>query len=242
MNCIVPTDGPGGEDRGYTASNPQKKTRVKLVLTISVLVACILLLHFSGFRNYLQDVQGVKRYLDGMGGWSPIIFIGGCAILVAVGAPRLVICGIGGFLFGFVKGLLFAQIGSLIGAYAIFLFARWGGGPWLAEKTADRPKLSRLLRNPSTTIVVLIRQLPIYGVISNALLGMANTSHGAFLVGSFLGFLPTSVAATLIGGGFGKESSMMAVVQIGTAAIVLSVSTYFVLKVRKMYYTEKLED
>jgi uncharacterized membrane protein YdjX (TVP38/TMEM64 family) len=49
--------------------------------------------------------------------------------------------------------------------------------------------------------VVLIRQLPLSGFYNSVFLGLTPVSHGDFLLGSFLGFLPLGVTACLLGAG-----------------------------------------
>ena len=59
--------------------------------------------------------------------------------------------------------------------------------------------------------VALIRQLPINGFYNNVLLGLTPVSHGDFLLGSVLGFLPLGVTACLLGAGLIQKDLFMGV-------------------------------
>ena len=230
------------ENKGMKKGLPSSDTdpyrfavRKKFLLMLAVLVGAVAALHFSGLRRYIGDVQELKGYLDATGGWAPFLFVAGSTLFIAVGTPRLLFCSIGGLFFGFAEGLALGQVASLLGSYAVFLFARWGGGEWMARQAAERPRIAGLLASPSVATVFVVRQLPVYGLITNVLLGMAVVPHGAFLIGSFLGFLPSAVAATLIGSGLGKDSLLLSTVQVVSAVAVLAVSAAFVVKIRRKY-------
>ena len=219
-------------------SRPQKAT-IKLIVMIILVLFCLVILHLSPLRQYISDIKRLQTYLQTTGAWAPFIFIAAGSLLVALGAPRLLYCSAGGLLFGFIEGLLFSQVGSLIGSYATFLFARWGGGDWLSHKLAARPKVAKLLSNPSFVSVAVVRQMPVSGIITNILLGMAVVSHCAFIIGSIIGFLPGAVVATLIGSGFGKESSYLSIIQTGLAVFVLAISAFVVIRIRKKVYEDE---
>jgi uncharacterized membrane protein YdjX (TVP38/TMEM64 family) len=96
-----------------------------------------LLLRMTPLGDLLMDFHRVRAVLDEGDLWAELIFLPIMALLVAVGAPRLVFYGLAGLTFGFWKGLLLAQIGALAGAYATYLFVRWTGrdsvNAWLAR-------------------------------------------------------------------------------------------------------------
>ncbi|MFW6428457.1 MAG: TVP38/TMEM64 family protein [Desulfosalsimonas sp.] len=202
----------------------------KLVVLAVFAVFCVLLLHFTGLKEYLRDIHYLKDQLRLLGVWGPLVFIAASAALVALGAPRLVFCTLGGLAFGFVQGLIWSQIGTLLGSYLTFCFSRWGGRDWarawLAKK--ESKKLKNLMQNPSAFSVFFLRQLPVGGFFINLLLGLTPVRTGPFLLGSLLGFLPEAVVVTLIGSGLGKDSASRAGLQILVAlvcaGIVLSVS------------------
>ena len=77
--------------------------------------------------------------------------------------------------------------------------------------------------------VVLIRQLPIHGFCNNVLLGLAPVSHGDFLFGSLVGFLPLGITASLLGAGLIQRDLLQGVRYLGLG-LACSVVLGFVLK------------
>jgi uncharacterized membrane protein YdjX (TVP38/TMEM64 family) len=202
----------------------------KLLVLAAFAVFCLVLLHFTGLKEYLRNVHQLKEQLRLLGLWGPAVFCAASAALVALGAPRLVFCALGGLAFGFVQGLIWSQLGTLLGSYLTFCFARWGGRDWAQAKLArmEAKRFKSLLKNPSALSVFFIRQLPVGGLFINLFLGLTRVGTGPFLLGSFLGFLPEAVVVTLIGSGLGKDSVSRAWLQIlvalACAVLVLSVS------------------
>lgn len=178
----------------------------KFLIMALVVAACVAVIHFTPLRQYVMDVQRWKDLLRGLGFWAPLLFFLISTALIAGGFPRLLFGGIAGMLFGFWEGFVLAQFSALFGSYASFLLARWGGQEWGARRIEKSQRLRTLLKNPSVFSVFLVRQLPIAGIVPNLILGLTSARHRVFLIGSFLGYLPSSAMVVLIGSGLGKES------------------------------------
>lgn len=132
--------------------------------------------------------------------WSPVFFVAATALGTAFGLPRLVFCVMAGWLFGFEYGFAWSQLGSLLGAYGLFVLARHTRPEQLLQKY---PKL-RALSAPAASgwfSVLLVRQLPLAGLYNDILLAWSPVSHRDFWIGSFIGFLPLGITASLVGAG-----------------------------------------
>jgi uncharacterized membrane protein YdjX (TVP38/TMEM64 family) len=197
------------------------KSGKKLFLLALGAVACIALIHFTGLKQYLSNIHDLKDQLRALGIWGPVVFTSAVAMLVAVGAPRLIFCALGGLAFGFFYGLIWSQIGTLAGSYLTFVCARWGGKEWVSRKLAgvESGKLKNIIANPSVFSVFLAMQIPVGGFFINLFLGVTSVGTGTFLVGSMLGFLPEAVVVTLIGSGLGKETTSRALLQVIVAIV-----------------------
>ncbi len=193
----------------------------KLFLLAALAVASIVLIHFTGLKQYLSNIHDLKDQLRALGIWGPAVFTLAVALLVAVGAPRLIFCALGGLAFGFFHGLLWSQIGTLAGSYLTFISARWGGKDWVSGKLSgiENRMLKNLIARPSVFSVFLVRQIPVGGFFINLFLGVTSVGTGTFLLGSILGFLPEAVIVTLIGSGLGKDSTSKALLHISIAVI-----------------------
>jgi uncharacterized membrane protein YdjX (TVP38/TMEM64 family) len=101
------------------------------------------------------------------------------------------------------------------------MIARWGGRDYLRERAPANSKLVQLLKQPSITSIVVMRQLPIANSVINVILATSEVTITAFLTGSFIGFLPSGIVATLAGSGLGKESPQLALLQLAVGGLIL---------------------
>ncbi|MFM8332894.1 MAG: TVP38/TMEM64 family protein [Candidatus Methylumidiphilus sp.] len=164
-------------------------------LALGVLVYC------TPLQAWLAEGEAIKAQLRPLGVAAPLLFSAAAALLTAVGVPRLLLCSLAGMAFGFAWGLAWAQLGTVLGSYAVFLLVRWRGR---AYTLAHFPRLSgftQSLESRGLLAVLLIRQLPVNGFYNSVFLGLTPVSHGEFLLGSLLGFLPLGVTACLLGAG-----------------------------------------
>lgn len=173
-----------------------------------LIVGAILLpvVHFSPLGDSLGDIQAWREKIDGDGITNEIKFVGIVSVLIALGAPRLMFFALGGLVFGLVEGFLAATAASMIGSYATFVFIRWAGRDWITARLRKNRFFTKITRiRPNVMSVFVVRQLPVSGIFINATLALSTVRSRAFLIGSFLGFLPQGVVAALIGSGVSSE-------------------------------------
>lgn len=168
----------------------------------------ILLIHLSPMKEYLDEIQKMQTIMTNKGCFSVLTFAGITAVATFFGAPRLMFYTVAGMLFGFGRGLCVAQLSTLAGAYAPFMFSRWVAGDFLIKRFDRYEQLKKRLQNPTTMDVFLCRQLPVWGALVSMLLGLTNVNHSRFLLGSFLGFLPQGVIFAMLGSGFSAVSTL----------------------------------
>ncbi|MDD5035061.1 MAG: VTT domain-containing protein [Methylococcaceae bacterium] len=167
-------------------------------IAIMVLGAAI---YFTPLKTWLDHGQAIKDHLALFGMAAPLVFIFAAALLTAIGAPRLLLCSLGGMTFGFAWGLLWTQFGTLLGSYLTFLLVRWRGRDYVLNHFPRLRGFSQNLGSRGLLSVLLIRQLPLNGFYNNLLLGLTPVGHADFLLGSLLGFLPLGITACLLGAG-----------------------------------------
>jgi len=203
---------------------PRARVPFKPLVVFAVLAAGLIAVSVSPLREHLKDVRALKEQIHEWGLWGPALYMAVVYLLVALGVPRLLFCPIGGLTFGFARGLLWTQIPTLLGYYTIFLFVRWGGRDWILHRW---PKLARWKgagSGPAMPMVILIRQLPISGLVTNLILGLSPIRHRDFLVGTVIGLLPEAIPFTLIASGLVKlDNGQNLVVYLGGATLLLIV-------------------
>jgi uncharacterized membrane protein YdjX (TVP38/TMEM64 family) len=207
-----PTAGASDAGRGVFAEDRAqslKRTTYKLSRMVLFVTVCVLVVHFTPLKGLLDDLESLRNSLAGTGLWAPAVFFAIAALSIFVGAPRLPFCMLGGMLFGFVQGLLLAQVATLLGAYGPYLFARHSSGEFISRRLKRIDSFARYLEDPTVLNVFWIRQIPIWGAFTNLCLGSMGVSHGTFIMGSILGFLPQAILFTLIGSGLVEESKLL---------------------------------
>lgn len=157
--------------------------------------------YFTPLKGWLAQGLMLKAELASYGLAAPLIFISVGAALTAIGAPRLILCSLGGLAFGFAWGLVWSQLATVLGSYATLLIIRRFGVGCRLKKVRQFERFARQIERNGVMAVVLIRQLPLNGFYNNVLLGMTSVGHLDFLLGSIIGFLPMGITACLIGAG-----------------------------------------
>ena len=179
---------------------------VRLFLIGAVLAAAMLLVHLTPIRSFLADTDRVRASLKHLGLFLYPGIILAVAVLIAASVPRLAFCVLGGMIFGFWRGLLLVQAGTLLAHYGVFLFIRWGGRDFVLRRWPSLHKWANLIHDHGIVGVILIRQAPAHAMLTNTVLGLSNVKHRDFLIGTAIGLFPEAIPATLVGAGLVKSS------------------------------------
>ncbi len=182
-------------------TRPRRITGIVDCGVFLVVTGLVIAVYLTPLKDWLANGQFVQDRLGLFGFAAPLVFTFSSALLTVIGTPRLLLCSLGGMAFGFAWGLMWTQLGTLLGSYVVFLFIRWRGREYALHLFTRFRGFSQQLEKRGLMSVVLIRQLPINGFYNNVLLGLTPVSHGDFLIGSLLGFLPLGVTACLLGAG-----------------------------------------
>ena len=214
-----------------------KETRRLAILALLVL-GLLLALHFSPLKSWLEDIRALKQHVAAYGWKAHALFVVGSVLAIALGVPRLALCGLAGMLFGFVQGALVALLSGVLGSYGAFLLARWSGQAWAERRLAGASaKLRAILAKPSVFSIFVARQLPVPGIVPNVLLGILPTPHSTFLLGTFLGYLPSNAIVALAGSSLGKDSLEKAIAQVSLSMAGLGAFSLLLVWLRQHYKT-----
>lgn len=204
------------------------KTFIKAGVQILFLVGGICIMYLPPVKEQLGRINEISLRLQAFGWAAPGIFMCSVAVLVAVGVPRLLLCPIGGAAFGFFQGLLWTQMGTIMGFYGAFLLVRWAGRDAILTRWPQLKRFTTLSRRNGIITVLLVRQLPITGFYINILLGMLPLSHLDFILGTAIGILPEAVPATLLGSHAvhisSKQSIMYSMLVVAAFIVVWAIS------------------
>lgn len=186
-----------------------------------VLAACLAIVYFSPLGEHLKHVREINDLLEGFGAMAVLIFIAACAVVIGVGFPRMLLYPIGGVAFGFWGGLIWTNVGVLIGGYGVFCYARWGGRNFIVRKWPRMGRVADFFGERSFKTVALLRLLPAPGFLTNVFLGITHIKHRSFLLGTAIGSIPPAIPATLIGSSVVQDDRQAQVLHITLAVIAL---------------------
>ena len=171
-------------------------------------------------------------------GRHPAAPLGFLALHVAaslVFVPRTLLAIGAGLLFGTTWGILWAELGSLAGAAAGFLLARYISSGFLeAGRAASLRSVLQRVEGGGWRAVALLRLIPIMPhSLANYALGLTRVPLAAYALGSLLGQLPLTIAYVELGAAgerlLWNGAGWIEPTLIGFAALLLSLlpSAYF---------------
>lgn len=239
-NIIPPSDNGTDADSRRLTENPGStslRSMRKEIIFIIILVIVILALHLSPLGQYREYILAFCERIKSYGALAPLLFTVSVAVLVTIGIPRLLLCTIGGMLFGFYQGLLYSVAGTIIGCYTIFSVVRGFGRAYIVTRYPKLDRFTKLIERGGIPAVILARQIPIHGMVVNLMLGLSPVKRRDFLIGTTIGLLPQAIPFTLIGKGVKQESIETSIAYIVAAVIILAF-LWLVFKI----WTEKKRD
>ncbi len=134
---------------------------------------------------------------------GPLAYVFFVVVATVLFLPGSVAMMIGGFLFGFLPGFLYAVIAIPVGAQGAFEFGRWVAQPWVRRKVADSQRMHAIeaaLREEAFVIVVLTRlSLIIPFNLLNYAYGATSVRASTHLLATAIGMLPAVALYVYLG-------------------------------------------
>jgi len=180
--------------------NPRALAR-GLVL-IATLAAVGFLIEGLGLKDAL-DTHWVDTEVRGKGLAGDALFVLVGSIFIGIGLPRQALCFLAGYAFGFMEGLAWSSLASLLGCVGAYFYAHFMGRDLLSHRFPEKiARIDSFLAGNTFGMSLLIRLLPVgSNLISNLAAGVAGVTPMPFFLGSFLGYLPQSIVFALLGSG-----------------------------------------
>jgi uncharacterized membrane protein YdjX (TVP38/TMEM64 family) len=167
------------------------------ILILAALIAGIVVI----WRNWADlDPVAIKNAIERYP-FAPLIFLAIHILTSLLFIPRTLMAVVAGLLFGLWMGIVWAAAGSVIGAVAGFLLARYVNAGLIDLESWKNlgPLLLRAERGGWRTVAML-RLIPIMPhSIVNYALGLTRLPVGGYALGSLLGQLPMTVAYVDLG-------------------------------------------
>ena len=195
-----------------------------------IAIAAIAAWHWKTILDPIAITTAIGRY--------PAAPIGFLAVHIAaslVFIPRTLLAIVAGLLFGTGWGIVWAELGSVAGAAAGFLVARYVSSGLIDFQQGSRLRsLTERLGRGGWRAVALLRLIPIMPhSVANYGLGLTALPLGAYAFGSLIGQLPMTIAYVELGAAgerlLASSTGWIEPTLIGLAALSLSLlfSAYF---------------
>ncbi|WRX21338.1 SNARE associated Golgi protein - like 5 [Theobroma cacao] len=180
----------------FTWGSALRITLLLLLLT-AVIFACFTLPVEKILKDFLLWVD------KDLGPWGPLVLAVAYIPLTVLAVPASVLTLGGGYLFGLPVGFVADSIGATVGAGAAFLLGRTIGRSFVVSKLKDYPQFRSVaiaIRRSGFKIVLLLRLVPLLPFnVLNYLLSVTPVPIGEYMLASWLGMMPITLALVYVG-------------------------------------------
>lgn len=140
----------------------------------------------------------LAAWFETLGPSAIYLYAGFYLLLELVAVPAIPLTLGAGYLFGFVKGTVAVSIASTCAAAAAFLISRYGLRDVITRFADQYPKfraIDRAIEREGFKVVFLLRLSPLLPFsISNYLYGLTSVQFSDYVLGSWLGMMPGTIA------------------------------------------------
>ncbi|MEE4194273.1 MAG: TVP38/TMEM64 family protein [Anaerolineae bacterium] len=213
-----------------------------------IIIVVIVLGTVGGY--YLSRCQdgicpSVENFLNGFGGWAPIIF----AILYISASPipflATFLSAAAGLVFGPLWGTLLAIGSATVSALVPFTLARRLGQEWVESKLKGK-KLENIYQKAegqgAFLFILMMRLIPIIPwEIQNYIAGLTKTPYTTFFFATALGIIPGTFSLVFLGSAASDPGSWQFWLAIGLTVTMMGLPILFSL-LRKKKQSEKFGD
>lgn len=176
-----------------------KKSMLKAVVGIAAILLCC-------FLSMKVSQQELQTYLQNLGSWAGIAYIGLFALLPAFFFPVAVLALAGGLVFGLWLGSLYTFIGAILNCTLMFFLARYAGRnqveALIRKKLSPvwQKRLQDLNSGGGFLLLIILRLIPAvpYNLINYAF-GLSAMRYPTYILASALGIIPGTFAFINIG-------------------------------------------
>ena len=153
--------------------------------------------------NYADLKAFIAQNLAGALGLYVLAYVAVVALSLPGALPMTLA---GGLLFGWQVGAPATVIGATLGATALFLVARSSFGETLAERAGPAiAKLKAGFQDNALSYMLFLRLVPVFPfVVVNLASAVLGVPLRTYVLGTFLGIIPATIAYSVAGAGLGS--------------------------------------
>ena len=179
-----------------------------LVIVIGVIVAFFALGwdQYLSFENLKAHRQSLLQWTNDNTALAITVFILGYAAAVAFSLPGATIMTLGGgFLFGLYGGTVIVVTAATLGAFAIFMIARYALADFFRAKMGKAgERMEAGFKENALSYLLFLRLVPVFPFwLVNLVPAFLGVPARTFLGGTFVGIIPGTAVFCSVGNGLG---------------------------------------
>ncbi len=149
------------------------------------------------------DIQQVFDYIEALGFWAPVLYVGAYILISGFLVPSVVFKVFAGAAFGVVNGLIIASVAAAISSLIKFLLARYFFQDSFLKKIHENARLnaiSHVIERDGWKMLIMLRNVPVVsGMFLNYICGVTKMRSFDFVTASFIGRLPQTFVLAYLG-------------------------------------------
>lgn len=238
--------GTTGDRLWASGSDLLRKYRGTLVVVVILLLLGLLGWHFQkqtlAAFAILQDQEAVSAYIQSFGMLGPLVLgLSHYLQVIIAFIPGHVFVLAGGYVYGFLPGLVLNMIFVVTASQIGFFLAKKAGRP-LVGKLVDAPTLDKwqaIADKRGITFFTIAFILPVFpSDAMNFVAGLAGMDGRKFLIANFFGRLPSVTLLSFIGA-YGLEfSNTMRSLLVVVVVLVYVIGRYVILQIERQHAHE----
>lgn len=178
----------------------------KLLLGALALIAIV-----AAARHGGAYVESFRVWVEGVGFWGPLVFVGGYVAAVVAFVPASLLTLAAGAIFGIAAGTAYVFVAASAGAALAFLVSRYLAREAIERRVQSDPRfaaMDRAVGEQGLRIVFLMRLSPVFPFnLLNYALGLTGVRFAHYNLAS-LGMLPGTLAYVYLGEVAGEVASL----------------------------------
>ncbi len=159
-------------------------------------------LHDAVLAALEGDTAEVRKQLDSLGAFGPLLIVGLALIHAVVFYPAEIVDAAAGFVYGFLPALALTMAGWLLSGLLCFVIGRSVARPlldrWLGAERFER--IEAMIERGGATLLIAMRLIPIFPFsLTSYAAGAAHVPVWRFLWTTAVGYLPITAISVYLG-------------------------------------------
>ena len=209
-----------------------KKMSRKILVGGVIGILMVYLVYQLNLHEFFQmeNINELQRFVSRFGYIAPVIYIIIWVIGCIIFLPKLVLTVLGAFVFEPVRAVIYASIGSTLGATSTFLIARYGVRKLLEKKLGSYTKVEKIIKGVKKIgwrMLVITRMIPVFPYnLQNYIYGLTEIKLSTYIIVSWICTLPVLIVSVIAASAIiHREGELSVFIYLGMASILFVIIT-----------------